>query len=55
MVTAETFSFLEEGGGEYLTSEKAIREAGFGEKLDEFERKLVISEEDRMRFEDAEE
>jgi hypothetical protein len=48
-------SFLEEGGGEYFTSEKAIREAGFGEKLDEFERKLVISEEDRMRFEDAEE
>ena len=55
MVTAETLSFLEEGGGEYFTSEKAIREAGFGEKLDEFERKLVISEEDRMRFEDAEE
>jgi hypothetical protein len=52
MVTAETLSFLEE---EYFTSEKAIREAGFGEKLDEFERKLVISEEDRMRFEDAEE
>ncbi len=55
MFTAETLSFLEEGGGEYFTSEKAIREAGFGEKLDEFERKLVISEEDRMRFEDAEE
>ncbi len=55
MVTAETLSFLEEGGDEYFTSEKAIREAGFGEKLDEFERKLVISEEDRMRFEDAEE
>ena len=55
MVTAETLSFLEEGGGEYFTSEKAIREAGFGEKLDEFERKLVISEEGRMRFEDAEE
>ena len=56
MVTAETLSFLEEGGGgEYFTNEFAIREAGFGEKLDEFERKLVISEEDRMRFEDAEE
>ncbi len=55
MVTAETLSFLEEGGGEYFTSEKAIREAGFGEKLDEFERKLVINEEDRKRFEDAEE
>jgi hypothetical protein len=56
MVTAETLSFLEEGGGgEYFTSEKAIRKAGFGEKLDEFERKLVISEEDRKRFEDAEE
>ena len=55
MVTAETLSFLEEGGDEYFTSEKAIRKAGFGEKLDEFERKLVISEEDRMRFEDAEE
>ena len=61
MVTAETLSFMNEertrieGGGEYFTSEKAIREAGFGEKLDEFERKLVISEEDRKRFEDAEE
>ena len=55
MVTAETLSFLEEGGSEYFTSEKAIRKAGFGEKLDEFERKLVISEEDRKRFEDAEE
>ena len=56
MVTAETLSFLEEGGGgEYFTNEKAIRKAGFGEKLDEFERKLVISEEDRKRFEDAEE
>ena len=56
MVTAETLSVLEEGGGgEYFTSEKAIRKAGFGEKLDEFERKLVISEEDRKRFEDAEE
>ena len=55
MVTAETLSFLGEERGEYFTSEKAIREAGFGEKLDEFERKLVISEEDRMRFEDAEE
>ena len=55
MVTAETLSFLGEGRGEYFTSEKAIREAGFGEKLDEFERKLVINEEDRKRFEDAEE
>ena len=55
MVTAETLSFLGEERGEYFTSEKAIREAGFGEKLDEFERKLVISEEDRKRFEDAEE
>ena len=61
MVTAETLSFMNEertrieGGSEYFTSEKAIREAGFGEKLDEFERKLVISEEDRKRFEDAEE
>jgi hypothetical protein len=55
MVTAETLSFLGEGRGGYFTSEKAIREAGFGEKLDEFERKLVINEEDRKRFEDAEE
>ena len=53
MITAETLGVG--GSNDYFTSEEEIREAGLGEKLDEFERKLVISEEDRKRFEDAEE
>ena len=58
MITAETLLGAnggEDGDGEYFTSEAAIRAAGLGEKLDEFDKKLVISEEDRKRFEDAEE
>jgi len=58
MITAETLLGAnggEDGDGEYFTSEAAIRAAGLGEKLDEFDKKLVISEEDRRRFEDAEE
>ena len=53
MITAETLGVG--GSNAYFTSKEEIREAGKGEKLDEFERKLVISEEDRKRFEDAEE
>jgi len=58
MITAETLLGAnggDDGDGEYFTSEAAIRAAGLGEKLDEFDKKLVISEEDRKRFEDAEE
>ena len=53
MITAETLGV--DGSNDYFKSEEEIREAGLGEKLDDFERKLVISDEDRKRFEDAEE